>query len=164
MNLKIDLEVTLRTLIAKGVSQFYCGGALGFDTLAAETVLRLKRTYPYIKLNFILPCKSQTEFWSDADRQKYSFLLSHADDVQCLYDDYNKNCMYERNKELIKSADLCVCYLKEAKSGTAFTVALAAKMHRPVIPLGLEEAEKEAFATTFLSAQLDLESLEFDLS
>ncbi|MBR2589622.1 MAG: DUF1273 family protein [Clostridia bacterium] len=164
VDIKIDLDVTVRRLIAKGVDAFYCGGARGFDLLAAETVIRLKKTYSHIKLFFILPCKSQTAFWSESDRQRYSFVLSHADDVQCLQEQYTQNCMYERNKELIKSADVCVCYLKEQRSGTAFTVALAAKKHIPVIPLGLNEEERRHFENTFLSAQLNLEDLEFNMS
>lgn len=162
VNVKIELDVCLRTLIAKGVHTFYCGGARGFDLLAAEAVVHLKKTYPFIKLCFILPCKTQTEFWQDADKQKYSFVLAHADDVQCLYETYTPRCMYERNKELVASADVCVCYLREIKSGTAFTVALAAKKHLQIIPLGLTEQEKEAFESTFLSPQLDLEYLEFE--
>ena len=162
--LKIDLDVTLRSLIAKGVDTFYCGGALGFDTLAAQSVLQLKNTFPFIKLCFILPCKSQTAFWSDAQRQVYSYLLSHADEVQCLYDEYHKSCMYERNRELVKSADVCVCYLKEKNSGTAFTVALAAKRNLKIIPLGLNDDEKAAFESRFLSPQILLEDFEFDIS
>lgn len=162
VNLKIELSVTLRTLIAKGVHDFYCGGARGFDLLAAEQVIYLKKTFPFLRLFFILPCKSQTEFWGDEDKQRYSFVLSHADDVQCLYENYNKRCMYERNKELVKAADVCVCYLKEEKSGTAFTVALAAKRHCLVLPLGLNEEERRHFEQRFLSSQIDLLSLEFE--
>ena len=161
VGLKIELDVTLRRLISRGVSDFYCGGARGFDMMAAETVIHLKKTYPFIRLYFILPCKSQTAFWTERDKQRYSFVLSHADDVQCLYEEYNKKCMYERNKELVKSADVCVCYLTEPKSGTAFTVALAAKRNLKMIPLGLTEEQQEQFEKTFLSPQLDLESFEF---
>jgi len=161
--LKIDLDVALRSLIAKGVYNFYCGGALGFDTLAAQAVLQLKKTSPFLQLHFILPCKSQTDFWSDADRQVYSYLLSHADSVQCLYEEYNKNCMYERNRELVKSADVCVCYLKERSGGTAFTLALAAKRNLKIIPLGLNEEEKALFESSFLSPQVLLEDFEFDI-
>ena len=161
LSAKIELDVTIRRLIRAGVCHFYCGGARGFDTLAAEAVIHLKNTFPFIKLYLILPCKSQTEFWSERDKQRYSFILSHADDVQCLYETYHKRCMYERNKALVTSADVCVCYLKEPQSGTAFTVALAAKRKLKIIPLCLTEAESAAFEAAFLSPQLDLESFEF---
>ena len=40
------LEKTLIPLIEKGYMYFGAGGALGFDTLAAQTVLKLKTVYP----------------------------------------------------------------------------------------------------------------------
>ena len=38
-----------------GYLYFGAGGALGFDTLAAQTVLDLKKDYPQIKLILVLP-------------------------------------------------------------------------------------------------------------
>ena len=40
------LEDTLVALIEQGYCYFGAGGALGFDTLAAQTVLRLRERYP----------------------------------------------------------------------------------------------------------------------
>ena len=40
---------------------------MGFDTLAAKTVLDLKKDYPDIKLILVLPCLNQTRGWKDAD-------------------------------------------------------------------------------------------------
>ena len=54
------LEQTIIRLIEKGVLYFGAGGALGFDTLAALTVLRLRKQYPQIKLILVLPCRDQT--------------------------------------------------------------------------------------------------------
>ena len=37
-------------LIHIGVNTFICGGALGFDTLAALAVLKIRSIYPHIQL------------------------------------------------------------------------------------------------------------------
>lgn len=158
VSVKFDLDITLRSLIAKGVSAFYCGAARGFDTMAAETVIHLKKTYPFLKLYLILPCRGQDVYWNESDKRKFAFILSHADDVQCLYESYNKHCMYERNKALIDSADICVCYLREKTGGSAFTVALAAKRGLHIIPI----AGTGGIESELLSNQLNLESLEFE--
>ena len=158
--LRIELDVTVRRLIKEGVEEFYCGGARGFDTLAAETVLHLKKTYPFIQLNFILPCTDQTRFWGKADQQKYSYLLAHSDDVHCLYEGYRPHCMHERNRELVNASQTCVCYLKEQDGGTAYTVAYAAKNHKRIIPLGLNREQRERFENVYLSGQLDF--MEFE--
>ena len=44
--LESRLSETVKKLIEKGYTSFVTGGARGFDTLAAETVLKLKETYP----------------------------------------------------------------------------------------------------------------------
>ena len=44
------LNEELEALAARGVIYFGAGGALGFDTLAAEAVIRLQRTRPQVKL------------------------------------------------------------------------------------------------------------------
>ena len=45
-----DTKKAVISLIEKGVIYYGAGGALGFDTLAAQVVLDLKKEYPQIKL------------------------------------------------------------------------------------------------------------------
>lgn len=54
------LKAEIIGLIRQGVIYFGVGGALGFDTMAAQAVLALKESYPQIKLILVLPCKTQT--------------------------------------------------------------------------------------------------------
>lgn len=49
-----ELEKTVIGLIADGYRFFGTGGALGFDTVAAQTVIRLKDKYPKIRLILVL--------------------------------------------------------------------------------------------------------------
>lgn len=60
--LKQQLRQEIENLILKGVCYFGAGGALGFDTLAALTVLELKQQYPLIKLILVLPCPKQAKY------------------------------------------------------------------------------------------------------
>lgn len=53
--------------IEQGYRYFVADGALGFDTLAAQTVLNLKQQYPEIKLILVLLCKDQAARWSACD-------------------------------------------------------------------------------------------------
>lgn len=53
--LATKLEDTIIGLIDRGIRFYGAGGARGWDTLAAQTVLRLKRRYPHIKLIFGIP-------------------------------------------------------------------------------------------------------------
>ncbi len=57
-NLRWKLNKSLLTLVQKGVCRFRAGGAGGFDSLAAETVIALRETYPQMELILMLPLDS----------------------------------------------------------------------------------------------------------
>lgn len=129
------LRDTLTALIDRGVTCFSAGGALGFDTLAAQAVLELKQTYPHIRLVLVLPCQDQADRWSAADRAVYNDIVSKADKTVWTAQRYHRGCMHVRNRRLVDEADVCVCYLCHSIGGTAYTVGYARQKGIPVINL-----------------------------
>lgn len=125
--IKARLKDTIQILIQAGVTQFLSGGAIGFDTLAACSVLQLKEQYPFIRLNFILPCQDQDRYWTENDRLVYQSILRQADTVQYLSQSYDAGCMHRRNRCLVDRSDICVCYLTQTSGGTKYTVDYARK-------------------------------------
>lgn len=122
------LSDILEQLIAEGYCQFEAGGALGFDTLAAQTVLRLREKYPHIRLILILPCLSQTQRWRTPDILEYERIKQAADGYIYTSQAYTRYCMHIRNRRLVDDSSVCVCYLtKPGRSGTASTVEYAGK-------------------------------------
>lgn len=114
-------------VIEKGVTEFYDGGAIGFDMLCAETVMEMKNEYPDIKLHLILPCSSdeQIKSWSKSQIAKYEMILNAADSVTVVSEHYTKECMKQRNQRLVELADCCICYCTNPRSGTGQTVRMA---------------------------------------
>lgn len=131
------LPEVIQELIASGVRYFGAGGALGFDTLAAQTVLRLKRRYSDIRLILVLPCVTQADSWHEGDRQVYEFIKAQADKVRYISQEYTRDCMLRRNRHLIDNSGVCVAYLKHKQGGTAYTVDYALRQGVPVINLAL---------------------------
>jgi len=129
------LEQTVTGLIQSGVQYFGAGGALGFDTLAAQTVLNLKKEYPHIKLILVLPCLSQTRGWKEQDVRIYETIKAEADKVVYTSQQYTQDCMHKRNRHLVDHSGVCVCYLTKDKGGTAYTVNYAKKQGLEVINL-----------------------------
>lgn len=121
------LEETIIKYIDEGYHYFGSGGALGFDTLAAETIIKLKERYPYIKLILVLPCISQTRGWLESDIKKYYNIKLQADKVVYISKEYTKDCMFRRNRHLVNYSSLCICYLNKTYGGTAYTVNYAKK-------------------------------------
>lgn len=129
------LEQTVIGLIQSGVQYFEAGGALGFDTLAAQTVLKLKKEYPHIKLILVLPCLSQTKGWREEDIQIYETIKAAADKVVYTSQQYTRDCMHKRNRHLVDHSGVCICYLTESNGGTAYTVNYANKHGLKIINL-----------------------------
>lgn len=119
------LEQTIIKLYEQGVIYYGAGGALGFDTLAAETVLRLRESYPKLRLILVLPCKDQTKNWKEKDVAKYEGIRRMADKVVYTGENYARGCMHTRNRHLVDWSSVCVCYQTKGRGGTAYTVEYA---------------------------------------
>lgn len=119
------LEETIAHLFQRGVRSFVAGGALGFDTLAARAVLRLREEYPDVKLILVLPCLSQTKGWIPEEAAEYERIKSQADKVVYTSQQYTRGCMHKRNRYLVDHSGVCVCYLTKDSGGTAYTVRYA---------------------------------------
>lgn len=139
------LRAEIRALAAQGVTDFYAGGALGFDTLAAQAVLEVRETLP-VALHLILPCRDQCRGWKAADRQRYEQIRSRADSVTYVSDAYTADCMHRRNDALVAAAGYCVCYLQREKGGTAYTVRKARAAGLEIIHLMTTEPVQAALA------------------
>ena len=109
---------------------------MGFDTLAAQTVLELKTIYPQIKLILVLPCLSQTKGWSARDIEIYEDIKQKADKVVYTSHDYMRGCMHKRNRHLVDNSSVCICYLTESTGGTFYTVDYAQAKNLTVINVG----------------------------
>jgi len=125
INLEKQLELAIIQLIEQGVVYFGAGGALGFDTMAAQTVLNLKKRYPQIKLILVLPCLSQAHSWDKDDISVYDTIKSKADKVVYTSQEYSPGCMHKRNRHLVNNSRYCICYLTKETGGTAYTVNYA---------------------------------------
>ena len=134
-SLQKRLEDEIINLIHQDVRYFGAGGALGFDTMAALTVLKLKGEFPDIRLILVLPCKGQTRSWSDKNKKIYDQILSQADKTVYTSENYYSGCMQKRDRWLIEGSDICICYQTANIGGTAYTVNYARRMGRRIIGL-----------------------------
>lgn len=129
------LERAITQLLPSGTQYFMAGGAMGFDTLAAQAVLKLHKQFPHIKLILVLPCLSQTKGWQDNDIKIYEEIKAQADQVIYTSEEYTRGCMHKRNRYLVDHSSTCICYLTEDHGGTAYTVKYADKRHLQIINL-----------------------------
>ena len=127
------IELGIRALIAQGYFVFAAGGATGFDTLAAETVLALKDEFFQLRLTIVAPCADQTDGWEEADKLRYERLRQAADEFICLETAFTPNCMKRRNRYLVEMSSACMAYCIRERTGSAQTLGLAQSQGLDVI-------------------------------
>ena len=125
----------LRLIREEGIVRFLSGGALGFDTLAAEAVLEIAADYPNVSLVIVQPCADQARSWNVDDVRRYGEIMRRANEVVTLAPTYRPGCMQARNRYLVENSSVCVCYLTERSGGTAYTVRYAERLGLPVVNL-----------------------------
>ena len=133
-----------RLYAEKGVTEFYIGGARGFDTMAAEAVLKIRDALP-VRLDFRVRCKGQIERGVFAEMRRYREILKQADTAEFLFERYTPDCMLRRDDAMVARSGYCVCYLRDPaakRGGTAYTVRRAKKERLEVIHLIPVEVEQ----------------------
>lgn len=119
------LDDCLYRLIDERIYRFRAGGAMGFDRLAAERVLEMRRRFDFVQLELILPCHGQTRGWPAEEAVAYRRIMAEADRVSFLQEHYSRGCMQRRNLELLTDCSVCVCYRTHNRGGTAYTMSHA---------------------------------------
>ena len=128
------LEKYIRAAAERGYTDFICGGALGFDTMAAVTVINLKREYD-IHLFLAIPHAGQSDKWSFSSRALYNDIIKKADGYTVLSDTYTPFCMSARNRFMVDNSSLCFAYLTKDSGGTFGTAKYAEKAGVKVVNL-----------------------------
>lgn len=123
--ISVRLDEVIADLIGQGIECFAAGGALGFDTMAAQAVLRAKEAHPEIRLILVLPFPDQGRRWAEQNRRIYEEIKTQADEIKYASEHYTRFCMFARNRQLVERSCVCVAYQTKDTGGTAYTVKYA---------------------------------------
>ena len=137
------LTETVFSLAENGCNTFYSGMAMGFDIIAAETVLLAKRAFKKVPIKLIcaVPFIEQSNPFTDDWKKRYSGILKKADNVILMSDSYYKGCYQKRNEFMVDNSDTVVTWFDGRSGGTKNTLAYAQNKGRKII--NINETEKE---------------------
>lgn len=124
-SIKTAVRRVISELADNGYTDFYAGGASGFDMISSLEVLELKKTKDNIKLNLILPYKRDIKSYNSGERYCQKLLLEKADRVEYVFERYLPGCFHSRNRRLVDLSCVCVAYLDHLSGGTYYTVNYA---------------------------------------
>lgn len=130
-------EQVIRNLITKRKILFFgVGGAVGYDLLAAQIVLNLRRTeFPWIKVILIYPFDGYQDLWTQSQREQYAQIWNQFDKRVCISKKGSKETFLARNRHMVDHSSVLICYYneKQFRSGTGQCVRYAKKQGLEVI-------------------------------
>lgn len=130
---RASLSAVILRLLERGATHFISGLAMGFDTWAAEEVLREKAKNPSVTLECAIPFPRQADSWQRDYQKRRERILKAADETATLRMEYTKDCFFVRNRYMVDKADVVVCAYDGQSGGTAYTVNYALEKKKIVI-------------------------------
>ena len=144
-------EAKVRELISQGYRYFGIGGAMGYDTIVAEMLFRLREReyqdnlnfwvlplpeYPEIKIILVYPFDGFISRWSDSQQATYARLLPMYDKRVCVCKSASREAYLARDRHLVDYSSACIAYCTRQTGGTAYTIRYAAARGVPVFNVG----------------------------
>lgn len=121
-------------LFQAGFDTFLIGMALGFDTECFKILEDLKKENK-IFLIACVPCKTQSYRFTKEQKNEYDRMLSVADEVVLVSEEYSKTCMQKRNQYMVDNCSVLLAYLRRDFGGTKNTVNYAIKRQVQIIKI-----------------------------
>ncbi len=123
-----ELENVIRRLIEDGATEFLSGGMGSFDWMAARAVFTLKKEYPHIQNNLVIPYLT----FSIQEKEYFDNIIYPEG-----FEKYHfKAAIPARNRYMVDHAQIAVCYVNHDWGGAAKTYTRAIKKRLEVINLG----------------------------
>lgn len=125
----------IKALFSQGVIYYGVGGAVGFDTLAAEVLFELRVEHPQIKVILVYPFNGFDSRWQEGQRTRYRALLPKYDKRVCVSQTPGREAYLMRDRHLVDCSAHCVAFCSRSYGGTAYTMRYAKENGRQVYNL-----------------------------
>ena len=122
---RLELQHAVTVAYGEGYRHFICGMATGGDTVFGEILVKARPYLPGLSIEAAVPCRTQADGWSPADRRRYDALLSSCDVVNVLQENYTSNCMLNRNRYMVDHSSLLLAAFSGVPGGTLQTINYA---------------------------------------
>ncbi len=133
--LKRKLRDAVEAAYDEGMRHFICGMARGCDFYFAELVLALKREREDVTLEAAIPCPSQADGWTAADRARWRAIVKASDMETMVQDHYGPGCMQRRNRYMVDHSALVIAVYDGTSGGTRQTLEYALRRKVPFVDI-----------------------------
>lgn len=121
-------------LLDQGITDFMVGGAVGFDMLAAETLLDLReKEGKELRIISALPFLQWRKGWPMEAVEREDRILEKSDEILISAKGYSRQSYLHRDRRMVDASSVCIAYCTRMGGGTAYTVRYALRQGVPVV-------------------------------
>ena len=131
--LKEKIRDAVDAVYQAGIHHYICGMALGCDMYFSEAVISLRNEHPEITLEAAIPCETQSQYWNEADRNRYFYIVAQCDYETLLQRRYSSDCMLRRNRYMVDHSSILIAVFDGSFGGTMHTFNYAKKRGLEII-------------------------------
>ncbi|MHB1153729.1 MAG: SLOG family protein [Eubacteriales bacterium] len=102
------LENIINLIENKDVTHFISGMGTKIGIYAAETILKLKKTYPQCTLECAVSCETQAARWPAKLHERFYKILEKCDKETMIQKQYSDTCRQVRNEYMIDRSDYVI--------------------------------------------------------
>ena len=139
LRLKERLREVIERAAEDGYTHFICGMAEGCDLYCAEAVLALRERRGGVTLEAAIPCPTQPDSWSAAQRERYRRIIERCDYETMVQERYSRDCMQRRNRYMVDRSSLLIAVYDGLPGGTRYTIEYALRRGVSIIDVPIEE-------------------------
>lgn len=118
------VKIKIQEAYTNGYKHFMVGGALGFDMIVLEELIKYKKEHITRDVKFTvevaIPFKNHNEKWSIHDIIKFENLLDYTNKITYTSNSYDETCYSIRNKYMVDRSDKLIVYWKPNTYGGTF--------------------------------------------
>ena len=129
------LSDEIEAAIGRGKVNIVSGAMSGFDTMAAEQVIRLKETHPQIQCILIAPFAIRffnDRNWTPEWETRLRAIIKRADFAISLSEHCYQGACFDRNRVIVDMSSEVITYYDGGSGGTKYTVDYAIGCNKPV--------------------------------
>ena len=123
------IERAVLKFLDQNVIYYGVGGALGFDMLALETLIRMRDEDKLrdIKIIMVAPFEGYMNSWPAGMQIYNNRLFAKCDKIVYTSDSSSREAYLVRDRHLVDNSLWCISYCNKTTGGTAYTLRYAVK-------------------------------------
>lgn len=122
-------------ILEENVGHFLCGISAGPEMLASEAILELKKKYPRISLESVIPYEAQAARWNEELRDRYFNIAACCDRETMLQKHYSPDCLDRQDLYMIGKSDIIISAWMQPTTRKDRDLSFAQKLGKRVIDI-----------------------------